>query len=379
MISRGEFRSVLILFMFGLIADVIPAAPSSADNDQLKRAFRQFPTADLNDDGTLTQTELRTFHRERAQRMRANRKPQVFTTVFRPTAEDLHVATKLAREYPHSTLAAKKGNGLRVLMLGHSWVAPAQKTLNGIAHAAGFDGHRQRERLKGGARGSANALWLNEFGKLPGEKAYPSQLPAIATGSWDVLTFGSYYEDKPEYFGQWIDVCLKYNPAMTFFIQDGWPRVNSSYLRMKPDIAVKKLDTEMKRMEKEYFTPGFGALNKMYPGRVHFIPSGSAVVELIRRYYAKQVPAFDCLSENFGGKCGIYRDGSHLSKTSGVEHLIGYVYYATLYHRSPTLIEKPTPDIEAQLDTQLREIAWRAVIESPLSGVKDQDADGMAD
>lgn len=81
-----------------------------------------------------------------------------------------------------------------------------------------------------------------------------------------------------------------------------------------------------------------------------------------------------------GGKRGIYRDGGHLSKVSGVEHLVGYVYYATLYRRSPVLIKGgPPKGIPAEIDRQLREIAWQAVVKSRLSGVEDRDSDGKAD
>lgn len=367
-----------VLFLVCSLVSV--TAQDSADSDQLKRAFKQFPTADLNGDGVLTQVELRTFHRERAQRMRAERNTPVFDTVFEPTMEQLDEAIATGKQQSRTPLDFEKGNGLRILMTGHSWVAPANRTLPGIARAAGLDGHRQRVHLSGGATGAANAIWLKEFGKFKTDAPKPILIPALATGEWDVMTWGSYYNDKTENFSQWIDLCVKYNPDMKFFIQDGWPRVTSGYLRLEPTVAVQRLQDEMDRMVKEYFTPGLEVLNQRYPGKVHFVPAGPAVVELIRRYYDQKLPGFDCLSENFGGSKGIYRDGGHLSKKSGAEHLVGYVYYATLYRRSPTLLPKDAPDgVPAVIDRQLREIAWEAVVESPLSGIADEDADGMAD
>jgi hypothetical protein len=69
----------------------------------------------------------------------------------------------------------------------------------------------------------------------------------------------------------------------------------------------------------------------------------------------------------------------------GFGQLEGYVFYATLYRKSPELI---TGDIEfagagdypgPKLDRVFREIAWKAVVQNPLSGVVDQDRDGIGD
>ena len=61
-------------------------------------------------------------------------------------------------------LSYPKGNGLRILSMGHSWVAPAMKTLSPIAVAAGFDGHHLRTNLGGGGTGSARTIWAVEHG-----------------------------------------------------------------------------------------------------------------------------------------------------------------------------------------------------------------------
>ena len=70
----------------------------------------------------------------------------------------------------------------------------------------------------------------------------------------------------------------------------------------------------------------------------------------------------------------------------GFNRLEGYVFYATLYKKSPELIEDsirfqsgnhdyPSP----ALDKVMRKIAWQAVIENPLSGVVDNNRDGIGD
>ena len=56
--------------------------------------------------------------------------------------------------------------------------------------------------------------------------------------------------------------------------------------------------------------------------------------------------------------------------------LVGYVYYATIYRRSPVGLPVPkvlkdakNPEAEA-LNRLLQELAWEAATSHPLSGVK---------
>ena len=69
----------------------------------------------------------------------------------------------------------------------------------------------------------------------------------------------------------------------------------------------------------------------------------------------------------------------------GFEWLEGYVFYASLYGKSPELIEpvvipgSPNQFPSPELDAQFRKIAWQAVIHNPLSGIQDSDNDGLKD
>ena len=65
--------------------------------------------------------------------------------------------------------------------------------------------------------------------------------------------------------------------------------------------------------------------------------------------------------------------------------LESFVFYATLYGKSHELISTPIKFKEdptlpsAVLDKIFREIAWKAVVEHPLSGVTDKNKDGIGD
>ena len=98
-----------------------------------------------------------------------------------------------------------------------------------------------------------------------------------------------------------------------------------------------------------------------------------------------ELPGYKGLYKVIGGKApSIWRDQiGHIHP--GLESLEGYVFYATVYGKSPELISKPIKFKEdptlpsAALDKIFREIAWKAVVEHPLSGVTDENKNGVGD
>ena len=300
--------------------------------------------------------------------------------IFKPNAEEFerefHATTQAAQKDP---LQFPKGNGVRLLMTGHSWVQPAVRTLPAIAAAGGFDGHHQRAHTSGGSTGSANSIWLTEFGKFPGKPVTPILMPALATGQWDVMSWGAYYGDTLECYTQWIDVCLKQNPAMTFLIQDGWPIYPPLPETSPKEDFLGAFDAQQVVVQQEMFRKPYDGLNERYPGKVHIIPAGAAVLEMLHHYYAGRLPGYDCVNEKLGGKRGIYSDGGHLSK-NGMEQLVGYLYYGMLYRQSPERISNYKPaGIDPTVDQLMRKAAWNAITHSPFSGITDKDGKGMAD
>ncbi len=278
-------------------------------------------------------------------------------------------------------LSFKPGNGLRILMTGHSWVAPGKITLPEIARAAGYKDHVQRDHTSGGANGSPNAIWRNEHGQDTKKPTRVILLPAIPTGQWDVMTWGMYTGDTPHDYTQWMDLCLKYNPAMVFYIQDGWPTPRLGAKGTPPDKQFAMLETLHRTTMTRMFQGNFDLLHASYPGKVHIIPAGAAVVEMIRHYFVGELPGFDCLAEINGGTRGIYSpDSFHLSRVSGIGWLVGYCYYGMLYKKSPELILDFHPkDVDPKVDQLMRAAAWHAITQSPFSGLTDRNGNGLAD
>ena len=267
-------------------------------------------------------------------------------------------------------------------MTGHSWVAPGIKTLPPLAKAAGYQEHQQVSHTGGGGTGAANAIWLKEFGKWQsGVEAKPTLIPAVATGEWDVMTWGPFYEDKPKYYFQWIDFCLEHNPETSFLLQDAWPRFSPDYRKMESSAVAAAISEEHRVMQKEMFGALYQSFEEKYPGKVRVIPVSAALVDLMRKFADGRIEHLTCIDEaKREGEIGFYRDGGHLSRASGIEHLVGYGYFSMLYRRSPaTVNEYSPPKVPPAFDKQMREAIWKAVVASPYAGIDDADGDGIAD
>ena len=102
-------------------------------------------------------------------------------------------------------------------------------------------------------------------------------------------------------------------------------------------------------------------------------------------YHRGELPGIEGINRSIGGKKrSLWSDRlGHLGP--GLDRLEGYVFYATLYRRSPALISDRIDFGGSgqfpggKLDRVFREIAWKAVAGHPLSGVRDEDGDGRAD
>ena len=276
-------------------------------------------------------------------------------------------------------LSYPKGNGLRILSTGHSWVAPALATITPIATAAGYTGHHLLSHINGGDKGSARSIWAAEQElDYPGRNQAPPKtilLPAIATGQWDVMTWGVYRWDTPEDYTPWIDACVKANPAMTFYIQDGWPEAKEFMT------SAGTYDLAAMRARQEFINTLVSqlvhTLNAKYPDKVHVIPVGNGICELLTLLLDQKLPYIKLVNSQGTTAPGIYKDGGHLDDVhSGLGWFEGYIYYATLYRKPPAAIKAAFKVPDAALDSVYRRLAWEVVIQHPLSGVTDADGDG---
>ncbi|HCR29610.1 MAG TPA: hypothetical protein DIV79_06305, partial [Opitutae bacterium] len=119
--------------------------------------------------------------------------------------------------------------------------------------------------------------------------------------------------------------------------------------------------------------------------KVYILPTNAAMTEAAKRFNRGELPGVQGLYKVIGGKeFSIWNDQrGHLGP--GFDRLEGYVFYATIYGKSPQLISEPikfsnNPSfLSDELDKIFREIAWKAVVGHPLSGVTDNNGNGIGD
>ena len=296
--------------------------------------------------------------------------------------EELKKMVGSIKSFPKPTNGA-----IRVVGTGHSFMMPGYRTLSPITRAAGFEQPIQLH-TSGGITGSTRHKWEQENGiyQFEGRKPKPILLASIANAEWDAMTWGPYFHDRPQYYTCWIEFCLKYNPYMKFYLSDAWPQLHQ--LGFKPKSEDELTEEVMLRIGKEKhekYAKLIKALRKDYPDKVFIMPTSDAMLLAALHHIREGLPGVEGLHKAVGGKeRSLWRDPlGHLGP--GFDRLEGYVFYASLYGRSPELIEgsvefRGNPDFPSpELDKIFRKIAWEAVSNHPLSGVKDDNGDGVAD
>lgn len=287
------------------------------------------------------------------------------------------------------------GDVKRIVGTGHSFMAPGYRTLPAICQAAGFQ-QPLHLHTGGGITGSARYKWEQENGIFQFDRnPKPVLLSAIANAQWEAMVWGPYYHDRPAYYSCWIDFCLKYQTDMKFYLSDAWPQIDQLEKLPKSE---QELTTEtIQRLgeeKREIYARLVRSLNEEYDDRVFILPTCDAMVLAVSHYHRGELPGIEGINQFIGKKeRSIWRDRlGHLGP--GFERLEGYVFYATIYGRSPELIREEirfagrrsaakqssqSSFPSAELDAVFRKIAWKAVTSHPLSGVRDENQDGIAD
>jgi hypothetical protein len=211
-------------------------------------------------------------------------------------------------------------------------------------------------------------------------------LASIANAKWEAMIWGPYFNDRSQYYSCWIDFCLKYNPGMKFYLSDAWPQLYQLGAKPASEAAItEEVMLRIGKEKREGYSSLVAKLRESCPDNVFILPTSDAMTLAAVLYIREGLPGIEGLHKALGGKeRSLWRDTlGHLGP--GFDRLEGYVFYATLYGKSPELIEgevafggnKDFPSPE--LDAIFRKIAWEAVTGHPLSGIVDQDRDGVAD
>ncbi|MCA1807956.1 MAG: hypothetical protein LC725_00575 [Lentisphaerae bacterium] len=273
----------------------------------------------------------------------------------------------------------------RIIGTGHSFMIPGYGTLRHICTAAGFT-QRLYLHTGGGVTGSARFKWEMENGIFSFDgKPKPKLLASIANADWDVMTWGPYYKDRPEFYTCWIEFCTRFHPNMKFYLADAWPMAHMQEVPDSEDYFTEEIIDDMQRKVRETNIELVKAIRDKTVEDVYIMPTCDAMSIAAKMFLQGKLPEVEGLHKMVGNKeRSIWRDrAGHLGP--GFDRLEGYVFYASIYGKSPELIKNKInfPDSSEypgeELDRIFRKIAWQAVTGHPLSGVVDEDKDGIAD
>ena len=396
--------AVFTSLLLGVALTSVSHAFPPPTEEQLAQWLKRFPEADSNGDGKLSSKEAATYRDQLLQSRKSTRpgapqKPNVDARwekkAFPENAVSLKTPEQIKELYATMTSGRPavtshprpKDGSLRIIGTGHSFMAPAYWTLPQIAQAAGLKQPPLFTHTGGGVTGSARYKWEQENGIFQFEgRPLPKLLASLANAEWDAMTWGPYFNDRPQYYECWVDFGLKFNPNMKFYLSDAWPQLDQlDTLPTLPDELTPELFVRLGKEKNEIYGGLIAGLRKTYGEKVFIMPTSDAMVLAVRYFHEKKLPGVEAVHKLIGGKDrSLWRDRlGHLGP--GLGQLEGYVFYATLYRKSPELIKKDisfsgVSDFPSRdLDRTFREIAWKAVVNNPLSGVVDKDNDGIGD
>ena len=413
---------------FVALASFSNAQAQQLSETRLAQLLKRFPEADLNGDGTLTAKEFQAARQqsqgsaqrnagqqsqgdeERNARQAAAARaipksdPGWEKEEFPPHAVSLKTPAEIMAIYKRGEAGRTYAEGsdalsfpkpaddiLRIVGTGHSFTAPGYRTLPAITRAAGFEQPLSLHN-GGGRTGSVSYKWEQENGIFEFDgKPLPKLLAAISNAEWEGMIWGPYTADRPKFYTTWIDFCEQYNPGMKYFLIDAWPTLGQVQMQYKrkgnpesESFFTDDVFDQLNDAANKNFEALVGALRETTE-KVYILPTNAAMTEAAKRFNRGELPGVEGLYKVIGGKqFSIWNDQrGHLGP--GFDRLEGYVFYATIYGKSPELISTPikfsnNPSfLTAELDKTFREIAWKAVVEHPLSGVTDKNSNGIGD
>lgn len=259
---------------------------------------------------------------------------------------------------------------LRVYSAGHSFHVFVPGILGEIARSAGYHDHKPLGLSSiGGSR-------VIQHWDVPDDKFKAKA--TLQSGEIDVLTLSPIHlpDEGIEKFAR---LAFEHNPNVRVTIQEFWLPFDLYDVTFKQRPA--KVDHNAMTIERlrELHAPYFRSmdehvesLNKALGKRVLFVvPVGQAVIALREKVVAGEVPGVATQEELFTDAIGHARPP--------IQALNAYCHYSVIYGRSPVglpvprvLVNAGEGETRSNLNRLLQRLAWEAVTQHPLSGVKNQ-------
>ena len=277
---------------------------------------------------------------------------------------------------PAATATAKTGEapaGQRMFYASHSlmWDVPAP--FAEMAEAHGIKGHTVSMQQMGFSR-------TQQFWDQPEGQSRAKQ--ALKAGNIDVFVMSPM--DMPDKgVEEFVKLGILNNPQMRFFVQNNWAGFNNDGQKAQQSMQLmmsgrlkqwdqtteedlKTLNTECEKA----FEAQVKQINEAIGHPVVFIiPTSQANAALRAQIIRKEFSGLDKQSQLFLDQIG--------HPTPPLVTLNAYLHFASIYGRSPVGLPIPTVLKKANnakwddnFNKALQELAWKTVIDYPLSGVK---------
>jgi len=174
-------------------------------------------------------------------------------------------------------------NGADALFIGHSFFIPVARDFDETARAHGFTDHSMSIVRRGGAGGSAQAMWENH-------QVRQEVLDILNLGETELfgMTMHSDADVSKEFFALWIQAALEANPDTTFFIGQPW-------VTDAGGLPADELEAEIQLKERQFY-PIIKQLRAEFPQTdIYFISYGSVMSRLREEFDAGRLDDLEYL------------------------------------------------------------------------------------
>ena len=256
--------------------------------------------------------------------------------------------------------------GERVFVCAHSFMIFTAKLLPPMAQAAGLPYVAAGQQMLGGSR-------VIQHWNLPDEKNLAKA--ALREGRVDVLTLSPHRLLPDEGIDNFTRLGLEKNPHLRVLVQASWPAFDGVLDRPftneeRNASTLESLHRIRDGQREQWLNPleaQVQALNKTVGHEAVFIvPATDAVFALREHIVNGTAPGLTKQTDLFRDDIG--------HPQAPLAELVTYCHFAAIFQRSPVGLPMPAdlrnlPHAE-ELNHLLQQLAWEAVTNYPMSGVK---------
>ena len=314
---------------------------------RLSQALKRFPDADINRDGTLSLKEAAAYLETR---------PELKEQLFKKPGSS-------SRTKPASF--APGAEGTKVFVCAHSFMIFTADTLPVVSKSAKLPYLNAGQQMIGGSR-------VIQHWALPDEQNQAKK--ALREGIVDVLLLSPHALLPDAGIDQFTRLGLEKNPNLRVLVQSSWaPRdgKETDFSNAMRDAVTAEEARQMRVLHLEnWLKPMEAQVKALNEGvgkpAVCIVPVSDAVYALRALVAEGKAPGITRQSELFRDDLG--------HPTAPIILLTTYCHFAAIHRQSPVGLPVPTSlkdfPQSAELNLLLQQLAWAAVTEYPMSGVR---------